>query len=83
MAFVHRANPGDWGVARSARIPATIEIETASKSQFSLVVQNVSVNPTSNVGTAVHQTKNIGGRLPQLAALSDSIGLYAHRTEVS
>jgi hypothetical protein len=53
MAFVHRANPGDWGVAWSARIPTTIEIETASKSQFGLVVQNVSINPTSNVGTAV------------------------------
>src|SRR5271166_6595696 len=53
VAFVHRANPGDGGVARSARFRISIEIETASKSQFCLAVQNVGVHPTSNVGTVV------------------------------
>src|SRR5271157_4212456 len=54
VAFVHRANPGDGGVARSARFRISIEIETASKSQFCLAVQNVGVHPTSNVGTVVN-----------------------------
>jgi hypothetical protein len=51
--FVHRALPCDGHVARSARIRIPIEIETASKSQFRLPTQNVSLHPTSNVGTAL------------------------------
>jgi hypothetical protein len=43
MTFVHRANPGDGDIARSARLSTTIEIETAPKWQFCLLIQNVGV----------------------------------------
>jgi hypothetical protein len=48
--FVHRVLPCDAHVARSARIRIPIEIGTASKPQFCLATQNVSLYSTSNVG---------------------------------
>src|ERR1700756_1967584 len=60
--FVHRALPCDGHVARSARIRIPIEIETASKSQFRLPTQNVSLHPTSNVGTALAQHSGLEPR---------------------
>ena len=58
MALLHRGLlRGD--VASCAQIRSPTEIETASKSLFYVVLQNVSLLPTCNVGTVVGNETNI------------------------
>src|SRR5215471_9357923 len=53
MALLHRGQILRWDIASCARIRSPTEIETASKSLFYIVLQNVSLLPTCNVGTVV------------------------------
>jgi hypothetical protein len=53
MALLHRREILRGDIASYARIRSPTEIETASKSLFYIVLQNVSLHPTGNVGTVV------------------------------
>jgi hypothetical protein len=71
MALMHGSPLRQMAPQSCALLRLTIEIETSLKSLFFLPVQNVSLNPKSNVGTAVitlikptAQQHHVGGCLP-------------------
>src|SRR4029077_2281143 len=59
MTFRHRALPRDGEVARCARIPARVGIETASNSMFFFVIQYITVYRPTNVGTLVRRSSSL------------------------
>src|SRR5450759_191837 len=73
MTFVHRVNPGDGDIARSARLSTTIEIETAPKWQVCLLIQNVGVYPVacSMCGAGLAPETSVGHNARQVFDLPE------------
>ena len=82
MGLLHRGQILRGDIASSAQIRSPTEIDTASKSLFYIVLQNVSLRPTCNVGTVVKKSNYPNRHLTRISHNYSPKSHFDHLTQL-